>query len=358
MSEGGDDVWRLANVAKGRDVKMGRGGGKGRPPSLSASAKSRLARIVAKRPEVMVKITGRTRGAVHLKAHLDYISRNAKLEVERSDGSIIRDRSAMRILHDDWLQTNSVMAKGRNNPQAVQSVSVILSMPPGHPPDKVQAAARTWARETFADQHEWIMARHDDKDHPHVHVTVRAVGADGRRLTAGPKELQTWRERFARELRRYGVEAEATPRQARGVVRKADPIAVHKVERKGSKPWVKREAERDAGRDAASPVVRSSHAWEAAIENRQDRIKRTYLAHAAALNASDDPADRRLAADVQRFVAGLPIANTRRQALAAELRAVWHDRQQDAAERTKTPSLSTPEPDIPKPERLSPKRRR
>lgn len=206
-----EEVWRLANLGKGQDV--GRGSGKGRS-SLSAGAKARLARIVAKRPEVMVRITGRTRGIVHLKAHLDYVSRNARLEVERSDGVVIHDRHGMRVLHDDWLQANAVMARGRSSPQAVQSVSIILSMPPGNPPDRVQAAARSWARDTFADRHEWIMARHDDKDHPHVHVTVRAVGADGRRLTAGPKELQTWRERFARELRRYGIEAEATPRRA------------------------------------------------------------------------------------------------------------------------------------------------
>lgn len=315
----GDEVWRLANIGKGQDVRGS--GGKGRP-SLSAGAKARLARIVAKRPEVMVRITGRTRGIVHLKAHLDYISRNARLEVERSDGVVIRDRHGMRVLHDDWLQANAVMARGRSSPQAVQSVSVILSMPPGNPPDKVQVAARSWARDTFADQHEWIMARHDDKGHPHVHVTVRAVGADGRRLTAGPKELQAWRERFARELRRYGVEAEATPRQARGLVRKGDGMAVHKIERRGAVPWVRQAARRKAELEAKALEPRPSQDWQAAVERRQEGIRRAYLAHAAVLGASDDPADRQLRSDVERFVAGLPVATTRRHAVAAELRAV------------------------------------
>ena len=320
--QGGEEVWRLANVGKGQDV--GRGGGKGRS-SLSAAAKARLARIVAKRPEVMVRITGRTRGIVHLKAHLDYVSRNARLEVERSDGVVIRDRQGMRLLHDDWLQANAVMARGRSSPQAVQSVSVILSMPPGNPPDTVQAAARSWARDAFADRHEWVLARHDDKDHPHVHVTVRAVGADGRRLTAGPKELQAWRERFARELRRYGIEAEATPRQARGLTPKADSMAVHKIERRGDVPRVRKAALRQAEREGAAPKPRVRQDWQAAVEQRQEGIKRAYLTHAAMLGMSDDPADRKLGADVERFVAGLAVATTRRQAVAAELRTTFDE---------------------------------
>ena len=313
-----EEVWRLPNVGKGQDVRAGRGGGKSRPASLSAGARSRLARIVAKRPEVMVKITGRTRGIVHLKAHLDYVSRNAKLEVERSDGMRISSKEGMRALHDDWLQANAVMARGRSDERSVQSVSIILSMPPGNPPDKVQDAARTWARETFAERHEWIMARHDDKDHPHVHVTVRAVGSNGKRLTAGPKELQAWRERFARELRRYGIEAEATPRQARGVIRKANTTPVHKIEQRGTVPRVRVLAA--IGDTGQKP--RPSQTWEVAIERRQENIKRAYLDHAALLKDADDPEDRRLGRDIERFAAGLSVALTRRPALAAELRNV------------------------------------
>ena len=77
------------------------------------------------------------------------------------------------------------------------------------------------------------MARHEDTDHPHVHVAVRAVGHDGLRLAPGPADLQQWRERFARELRRLGVEAEATPRQARGHVSKAERLPVNKIKQRG-----------------------------------------------------------------------------------------------------------------------------
>jgi len=343
-----EEVWRVANTARGKDTKLGQGSGANRSPSVSASAsaKSRLSRIVTKRPEVMVKITGRTRGAQHLKAHLDYITRNGKLLAETRDGQVLTSRNSVRALHDDWLQDNAVLARGRNNMQAVQSVSIILSMPPSSPPDRVQEAARTWARETFADRHDWLMARHDDKDHPHVHVTVRSVGSDGKRLTAGPKELQAWRERFAHELRRHGVEAEATPRQARGQVRKSDRIEVYKIEKRGRVADATTRALRLAMKDTTAPKPRPAYKWETEIQRRQEGIQQAYLEHAAVLVSSDDPADKTLAKDIKRFVAELPVALTRRQTLAAELRTVTEQRhgvEQSPRTEPLTPSHEAPQ---------------
>ena len=252
MADIEEEVWRLPGTVKGQDVK---GGGSHRPPSLSPTAKARLARIVRRSPEVMVKVTGRARGVAGLKAHLDYVTRNGKLTAETHEGKLVQDRPALRELHDDWLLANSLLARGRSNPQAAQSVGVILSMPVGSPRDRVQDAARTWARETFGERHEWIMVRHDDKDHPHVHVTVRAVGSDGKRLAPGPKDLQEWRERFARELRRLGVEAEATPRQARGQVQRSDRAPVHQAEQRGSQPKVRQRQQADAAKGRRPPEI-------------------------------------------------------------------------------------------------------
>ncbi len=284
----------------------------------------------------MVKITGRTRGAQHLKKHLDYVTRNGRLIAETRDGEVLTSRDSVRALHDDWLQENAVLANGRNTLQAVQSVSIILSMPPGSPPDRVQEAARTWARETFADRHDWLMARHDDRAHPHVHVTVRSVGNDGRRLTAGPKELQGWRERFAHELRRHGIEAEATPRQARGQVRKSAPIAVHKIEGRGTVPAARRREVDAAAREAKTAAPRPAHSWEAEIGQRQRAIQQAYLERAELLSEGNDPADRQLAEDTKRFVAEMPVSVTRRQALTAELRDVTDERHSREQQRRTT----------------------
>lgn len=319
MADSDEHIWRLPNSVYGKDVKL-KGGGKTR--SLSSSGKARLGRIVGKAPEVMVKITGRSRGSAgHLKAHMDYITRNGRLQGETQDGDRITDRAALRALHEDWMLANAADARGKSGPNATQSVAIILSMPPGSPPDRVEAAARTWAKETFGGKYDYLMARHDDTDHPHVHVTVRAVGYDGKRLAPGPADLQHYRERFAHQLRRQGVEAEATPRQARGHVRKANPIVVHHAEKRGVEPRVRTILKRDAQREAAKPKPPAPHDWSRDIQARQDSIKRAYLGHADELEKGPGP-DRQLAKDIRRFVADMPVALTRRQAMTVELRKV------------------------------------
>lgn len=357
-----DEVWRLPERRAGSDARLV--GGSARPstaprPPLSPAAKARLARIARRTPEAMVKVTGRARAgagpgtAGHLKAHLDYLTRNGSLRLETSDGEAITDRAALRALHDDWLLANAAEARARTQvPDAAQSVGLILSMPPGTPPDRVEMAARAWARETFADGtganggHDWLMVRHDDRGHPHVHVTVRAVGRDGRRLAPGPDDLRAWRERFARELRRLGVEAEATPRQARGVVPKRDRLAVRSIEGRGIDPRARAAAaaaarrpsgEGDAkqpagvrvdtegtssGRRTAATEPPQPRDWRRDVADRQEAIRRAYLAHAEGLAASADASDRALARDISRFATGMPLPLAGRDAIAPELRGV------------------------------------
>lgn len=114
----------------------------------------------------MIKVTGRARGgAVGLKADLDCITRNIRLAAETQNGTRIDNRHALRALTDDWLLANAVEVRGRLLAQAVQSVSVILSMPPGSSPDRVESVARIWAKDTFGTRHDWLMIRHDDTDH-------------------------------------------------------------------------------------------------------------------------------------------------------------------------------------------------
>ena len=52
---------------------------------------------------------------------------------------------------------------------------------------------------------------HTDTGSPHVHLTVKNLGFDGRRLHVRKGLPQVWREQFACELERLGVAAEATP---------------------------------------------------------------------------------------------------------------------------------------------------
>ena len=318
QQEQDEQVWRLPNKSRGEDVRLG---GRSRPFSLSPSAKARLARIARGAPEVMVKITGRSRGVVHLKQHLDYLTRNGRLQAELQDGSKVETRSDLRALHDDWLAANILGERGGHRPSAAQSVGIILSMPEGTPPDRVHDAARSWARTTLHG-HDWLLVRHDDRGHPHVHVTVRAVGPTGKRFTAGPAELQRSRETFARELRRLGIEAEATPRKARGVVIKSSRSAVHRVEQRGFEPRV---AHRSRS-EATMSIDRSSN-WEPGVQARQETIRAAYLAQAEELERGTAD-DVHLARDIRCFVSSMPVPLTRQQLLVSEKKlARIHDTQ-------------------------------
>ena len=130
-----DEVWRLARRVGGEKFK------------LSPAARSRLRRIANRTPEVVVRLTGRTRrGPVNLKNNLDYISRNMKLVMTTQSGEQITDRDRLRTLHDDWMGLNVIQQVARPSPNAAQSVSIVLSMSPQTPADKVEQAARVWAR--------------------------------------------------------------------------------------------------------------------------------------------------------------------------------------------------------------------
>ena len=136
------------------------------------------------------------------------------------------------------------------------SLSIILSMPAGTDPGRVHDAARSFASTLFADRHPYVFALHTDEPHPHVHLTVRAMGRDGERLNPRKADLQLWRETFAAALRDRGVEAEATPRRARGIIRKSERTPVRKLRdrfERGEGPMP--DTLRGALKEAAGPPV-------------------------------------------------------------------------------------------------------
>ncbi len=362
MSSDDEAVWRLPYKSRGSDVRLG-GKGATFSPSLSPGGKARLQRIVKRAPEVMVKITGRSRGTVHLKQHLDYITRNGRLLAETQDGTKIESRTDLRALHDDWLAANALTERSKPNPSAAQSVGVILSMPAGTPPDKVHEAARTWARQSLPNN-DWLLVRHEDKDHPHVHLTVRAVGYDGKRLVTGPADLQRWRETFARELRRFGVEAEATPRQARGAVRRNDGPALHRLSIRESSSVVAKRRDAEANREASGAKPSKVSTWDSTIQHRQQSIRNAYLAHADTLEGGSKE-DQRLARDVRAFVAEMPVPLNRRQLMSTTLQSIRNletEREEPAspsvASRTEGGQAGRDQPHTDRQQSASPRQRR
>lgn len=278
--------------------------------------RARLDRIARRVPEVMVKITGRTRDAGHLANHLSYIARNGKVALEGPDGERLGSREAIKDLARDWMA--EVEADPRRRHDGAVSVSIVLSMPPGTDPFRMHDASRAFAARTFGESHPFVFAFHTDERHPHVHLTVRTLGHDGRKLNPRKADLERWRQTFAAALRDRGVEAEATPRRARGVVRKGEVGAIVRMrdrfDRGGGPP-----SRTDVAAVQEARNGRGDTPWIVPIRARQTSVRTYYAAQAIALARSSDPEDQQLARALESFVRTMPPVMTRGEGLARQI---------------------------------------
>lgn len=291
----------------------GEPGGGGR---LSATDRARLERIVGRAHEVMVKVTGRTKSLDHLQSHLAYITRNGELAAETDQGGRLSGREGLKDLQARW--SDDVALDGRRRADATLSINMILSMPPGTDAIKVRDAARAFASCTFEGRHDYALVLHQDDAHPHVHLTVRSFGYDGRRLNPRKGDLAEWRERFAAELRLRGIEAEATPRRTRGQVRKADRGPLRAMRARGVTPRVDQAARAGIVQEARGEGA-TRRPWEGRALDRRERVRTCYDAAAQELARSSEPADQALAERIQTFLATMPAPVLRDQALRQDL---------------------------------------
>ncbi|ODT89089.1 relaxase/mobilization nuclease domain-containing protein [Phenylobacterium sp. SCN 70-31] len=320
MVLGFEDVWRppvRQRIVRPRSVLR-------LAPTAGSGVRARLERVASRAPEVMVKVTGRTRDGVHLRSHLDYISRNGQLELEGPDGALLVDRRDVADLADSWAA--AAMADRPRRRDSPLSHSVILSMPAGTKEIVVRDAARSFAADMFAGRHDYVFTLHTDTPRPHVHLAICSRGHTGERLNPKKADLEVWRQTFAQALRDRGVEAEATPRRARGVTRKAERTPLRKIRDRheaggGPMAQVHRSAYREAAGAAFQGRIERTP-WDQRILARQQAVRSLYLSQAQLLGRSNDPKDRALAVKVEAFVRSMPQPDTQRLALARELRAV------------------------------------
>lgn len=307
------------------------------PQARAQRVRAKLVRLINRTPEVMVKVTGRTRDGAHLRAHLDYISRNGELDLEDRDGATISGRSAIKELAEDWSAVAE--ADRRRRASTPFSHSVMLSMPAGIDPLAVRDAARAFAQEEFGDRFDYVFGLHTDAPHPHVHLSIRSLGDSGERLNPKKGDLETWRQVFAQALRDRGVEAEATPRRARGVTRKAERGPIRRIRERqeagqGPMARIRRNAYSEAAK-AAFGGDRELKVWERATVTRQKFIRRILARQAEQLMRHGDDRDRRLASEVDAFLAVMPAPDSQRLALARALREVNQSRSADDVDRNR-----------------------
>lgn len=284
-----------------------------------AAFRAKIDRLSRKAPEVMVKVTGHTKGAGHMKSHLDYISRNGDVELETDTGEILRDKNAVKSLHSFWQMD---APKGQRD-NARTTSSIVFSMPKGTDPQAVKASVREYAKKEFSN-YKYVMALHEDTDSPHVHLTINNYGMNGKKLHIKKGDPQRWREGFAEALRSRGVEAEATSRAARGVIKKGISQVIKHIREKGINSEMDTARVRaiigefKAEREGKEPEPKP---WESKIRERQAIIRGTWLGVAKELYSSNSPEDKALGARIVGFLKDMPPVKTQNQELKERMAA-------------------------------------
>ena len=323
------EAWRPPSAKRG--VGEGKAGGRSKAPFTRGQARAKLSRILNRAPEVMVKVTGRQRDGNHLLAHLDYIGRKGDLRIETRDGEVLQDRAELTERAEEW--ANDVYRDGRAR---VAGVAMVFSMPEGTDPETVREAVRSVAETELADRHDYVMALHTDTPRPHVHLTVAARGMEGTRFNPRPDDLFRFRDRFAEELRERGVEAEATPRRARGMMRAGQSMALHKMRGRfltgtGVETAADRRIRADAKRFSDGKL--GPLPFETAAANRWKSITDNYHAAAAELRGSSNDEERALGAKLSQFIDRAPVPLSARAKAGVERRMAIEKRPERSPDR-------------------------
>ncbi|MDM0052979.1 relaxase/mobilization nuclease domain-containing protein [Variovorax sp. J22R115] len=331
--------------------------GPGARATLSVEQIEQVKRTVGRAAEVLVKVSGGARDTGAARAHLKYIDRHGKLQVETDEGVTLQGRTVADGLIADWqldLCRSHYMAKpaaGAKDLRAKLVHHIVLSMPAGTPPQKVLNAARSFARENFALQYRYAMVLHTDQAHPHVHLVVKCNHEfePGRRLYVRKDTLRAWREQFAALMREEGVAANATPRQLRGA-RKGfkDPIHHRLRELRVSKDARNETVERAPvvssfmrGRlqTVAEEIQKGGAVWEGGRGRLLATRSQVVAAWRLVAGKLRSQGDLQLASEVDRFVFSLPSPATDREDLKARLLAHLNDRRRAAASVERTAEI-------------------
>lgn len=299
----------------------------------TGGAAGRIARMLRRAPEVMVKITGGGKNAGQVYNHLTYIGRNGNVVLENEDGDRIQGKAAIKDELGGWA-IDSMKGAGRYR----QTYNIMLSMPKGTPAEKVLDAARQFARERFGSDRPYMLALHTDKSHPHVHICVRTEGIEpGDRLRIQKTDLQAYREHFAEKMTERGVEATATPRPLRGKTRKAQKAGVYRAAKEGRSTVIRsaiQQVENEKRTGGGSASQEQIQPWKARIEKRRAQLIEQYD---TAIRQALAKGKVSLAAEIQSFKKALPPIKTQRDIIRERIQARQQERQALREEQQKKP---------------------
>jgi hypothetical protein len=298
---------------------------------LTAAQIEQIRRTVRRTPEVMVKVTGGGQSVGAVRAHVSYISQHGELEIETDEGQRVAHDAQGALVKDWHLELSAGQYRAPRGQQTTRRTvklvhNIVLSMPAPTPPDKVLAAARTFAREKFALKHRYAMALHTHQQHPHVHLVVKAESEDGRRrLHIDKAMLREWRQDFARMMRDQGIAANATPRAVRGQSKRSVRNAAYRAKGRQSSYALREQIQSVATELSKTGTIRDP-AHSRLAETRK-AVVAGWMSVAATLDAQGEIT---LAGDVRYFAKHLPPVLTDRERLAATF--IQHMQRQRASD--------------------------
>lgn len=281
------------NVSIGFKRSVGISGSSGRRKGL----RDRFSRIANNVPEVMVKITGSDHSAKMLKAHIDYISRNGEVPLITEQQENIHERIPKKELQERW---GYDLTEGGKNTYA-ESYHIVFSMPPNTPRIEFRQATEKTINELFFG-HQYYYAEHQDTEHPHLHVVVKALDINGKRLSTKKADLHRWRMHYARTLREYGIQAEASKRAQRAKILKGDKSKLYQLKKRGQEPILNQEQKVKQWEKAKSGIdYQDSIAIKKARKTRYAVIN-LYNSMIKELDKSTSSDDKQLAEDLRKYL--------------------------------------------------------
>ncbi len=207
-------------------AKKPSGGSSGGEGGGSGLKRSRTA-ITAKYGQAVVKVISFGHGRSSVRHQADYISRKGELALEDQDGNLIEGREEVKDTIDEWSDDFSEFINSRD------SLHMQISVPKGSDRDAAHDAVRDFAKDVFSENHDYVLVRHDDTEHPHSHILVKTKGHNGRKLNPRKKDLAQWREVYAQRAEERGILLDASSRKSRGQGRKGKKTAAVKAEERG-----------------------------------------------------------------------------------------------------------------------------
>jgi type IV secretion system T-DNA border endonuclease VirD2 len=289
-------------------------------PTLEALAK--------RAPEAVFRVSGTAHGPSALAQHLNYITRDGELTLRGRDGDLIASHEDRRQLIADWSKDDAAF-----HPRTPLARYYVISYVDHRNDVAVERAGRAFAATAFGANHDFVAAFHTDTDNPHLHLTVRSFGEDGRQLHPKLNDFTRWRETWAEKLREAGLEAGATPRWVRGRYQKTSKSLVEhrQMERQRAERRTLSRRELRTFEDARQAHQRGEtySEWDNLLRDKRNEAIEGYRQVIEALINSPDRGDQQLGRGLLQRAQQLGEARTTKSIFMEMFRAEERKRQRE-----------------------------